>query len=87
MQWIHYSFPKLIPWGQEQEHVYKSKGQSHAGCRELTNGVLRHICRKKRMIGYSHNIPRKKRWLVKNTLAFLSNLADFLSTMFLTEMT
>lgn len=54
---------------------------------ELANGVMKHICRKKRMTGYSHNSPRKKRWLVKNTLVFSSDLAGFPSTMFLTEMT
>ena len=64
------SFPNFVPCGQEQEQVYKSKGQSHARSRGLTNGVLQHVCRKNLMIGYGHNCSRNERWLVKTLLFF-----------------
>lgn len=49
----------------------KSKGQSQAGVRELTNSVLQLVRRKNLMIGYSHISPRNDRWLVKTLLFFL----------------
>lgn len=70
-------YPKLVPWGQEQEQEYKSKLKSHAGSRELTHGVLQHVCRKTLMIGYSHNSPGNQRWLVK-TLWFFRPISPVL---------
>lgn len=64
------SFSTFVSRVQGPEQVCKSEGQSHAGSRELAEGVVQHFCRRKLISGCFHHSSRNERWFVKALLTF-----------------
>lgn len=70
-------FSEFCPMGTRTQASVQEQGPIAWWHRELTNGVLQHVCRERLVIGFSRNSPRNECWLVK-TLFFLRRIPPVL---------